>query len=798
VSLQLAESMTPASIHGLDEGQVAARVANGDTNEVKTTTSRPVLEILRANLFTRFNALLGGLLVVMLIVGPLQDALFGLVLLANLVIGISQELRAKVTLDRLAVVYSPRARVIRSGKRQSVPVAQLVKDDCIEASRGDQVAVDALLLTSDGLEVDESLLTGESQPISKQPGDNVLSGSIVTAGNGVYRATAIGMRAYAQQLAQKARRFTQVRSELRDGINRILRVITWIIPPAALLLIVSQLRAHDDIVDAIRGAVAGTVTLVPEGMVLLTSLAMAVAVMRLARRRALVQELPAVEGLARVDVVCLDKTGTLTVGTMSLQSVKLVNPAVAEPEVAGAMATLSTLGDDRNPSLRAIRTAYADPAWTLRGQVPFSSARKWSAISTHDHGTWCLGAPEVLGERHPAIQADAERAATAGFRVLMLARSMAPLAGDRLPASLEPAALILLAEQIRPDAAQTLEYFAKQGIAIKVISGDHPATVAAIATRVSLSSEEPAVDGRTLPETTGELASIVDQHILFGRVTPQQKQEMVAALRSRGHVVAMVGDGVNDVLALKDADIGVAMASGSAATRSVAQVVLLANEFSALPFVIAEGRRVIANIERLANLFITKTVYAFLLAVTIGVLTFPFPFLPRHLTLVGSLSVGIPAFFLALAPNPKRARPGFVNRVLRFSIPAGLVAAAATFGAYALVLDSPYASFAEAQTMATIVLVGTSLWLLTVLARPFTTWKSLLVGSMVVAFLLILAMPMTRQFFALDIPSILVTLAALGIVAMAGAAIELGWRLSRWEARAWRHGPRPDDAPSPR
>jgi cation-transporting ATPase E len=788
VSVQLAELSAPASIHGLDEVQVAARVASGDTNEVKTATSRPVLEILRANLFTRFNALLGGLLVVMLIVGPLQDALFGLVLLANLVIGVSQELRAKVTLDCLAVVYSPRACVIRSGKRQTVPVAQLVKDDCIAASRGDQVAVDGRVLTSDGLEVDESLLTGESQPISKQHGDDVLSGSIVTAGNGVFRATAVGRRAYARQLAQEARRFSLVRSELRDGINRILRVITWIIPPAALLLVVSQLRANDHLVDAIRGAVAGTVTLVPEGLVLLTSLAMAVAVVRLARRRALVQELPAVEGLARVDVVCLDKTGTLTEGTMSLQSVRVVDPAVSEPEVAGALATFSTLGDDRNPSLLAIRTAYPDPAWALRAQVPFSSARKWSAISTQDHGTWCLGAPEVLGERHPAIRADAEQAATAGFRVLMLAHSIAPLAGDRLPASLEPSALILLAEQIRPDAAKTLEYFARQGIAIKVISGDHPATIAAIAARVNLSSEQAALDGRTLPEATGELASIVDQHTLFGRVAPQQKQQMVAALKSRGHVVAMVGDGVNDVLALKDADIGVAMASGSPATRSVAQVVLLANEFSALPSVIDEGRRVIANIERLANLFITKTVYAFLLAVTIGVLGFPFPFLPRHLTLVGSLSIGIPAFFLALAPNPKRARPGFVSRVLRFSIPAGLVAAAATFGAYALVLDSPYASFAEARTMATIVLVGTSLWLLTVLARPFTRWKTLLVGGMIAAFVLILATPMTRQFFALDIPSVLVTLAALGIVAVAGATIELGWRLSRWEARARGHG----------
>jgi cation-transporting ATPase E len=289
-----------------------------------------------------------------------------------------------------------------------------------------------------------------------------------------------------------------------------------------------------------------------------------------------------------------------------------------------------------------------------------------------------------------------------------------------------------------------------------------------------------AIDGRRLPDKRSELDGMVDQHSVFGRVSPAQKREIVAALKRRGHIVAMVGDGVNDVLALKAADIGIAMSSGSQAARAIAQIVLLTNEFSRLPSVVAEGRRVIANIERLANLFITKTVYAFLLAMTVSVMGFPFPFLPRHLTLVGSLSIGIPAFFLALAPNERRAHPGFVNRVLRFSIPAGIVAAVATFSAYALVLDSPYASFAEAQTMATIVLVGTGLWLLSVLARPFTMAKRALLGTMIATFLVILAVPQTRQFFALDLPPALVTLAAVGIVALAGATIEFGWRLSRW------------------
>jgi cation-transporting ATPase E len=513
---------------------------------------------------------------------------------------------------------------------------------------------------------------------------------------------------------------------------------------------------------------------------------MAVAVVRLARRRAIVQELPAVEGLARADVVCFDKTGTLTEGTIRVERVQLLDDQAFEAGVACALATLAKLGDESNPSIVAIRAAYHDEGWPVLRQVPFSSARKWSAIATEAHGSWFLGAHEVVGRGHPEAQKQAEREAAAGFRVLMLADSSAQLVNQNLPTSLEPVALVLLAEQIRPDARQTLEYFAKQGIAVKVISGDHPSTLAVVASQVNINSATSPVDGRALPQDGADLSRLVEEHVVFGRIAPSQKRDIVAALKSRGHVVAMVGDGVNDVLALKKADIGIAMASGSAATRAVAQVVLLANEFSALPAVISEGRRVIANIERLANLFITKTVYAFLLAMAIGIMAFPFPFLPRHLTLVGSLSIGIPAFFLALAPNAKRARSGFVNRVLRFSIPAGFVAAAATFAAYTLVLDSPYASFAEAQTMATMVLVGTGLWLLSVLARPFAPWKTALVAIMIAAFVLILATPITRRFFALDVPSVLVSLAALGIVALAGAAIELGWHVSNWKASGGR------------
>jgi len=773
-----------ALLTGLGESEVAVRKHRGDVNRTETRTSRSIREILKANLLTRFNALLGGLLIVMLIVGPPQDALFGLVLIANLAIGVVQEIRAKYTLDRLAVLHATRVSVVRSSRRTAISVNELVLDDVIALQRGDQVAVDGTVLTSNDLEVDESLVTGESRPIIKRQGSAMLSGSFVVAGTGLFRATAVGENAYARKLAQEAKRFTLVRSELREGTNRILRMITWIIPPVAALLIYSQLNVNLPLIDAVRGAVAGMVTLVPEGLVLLTSLALAVAVIRLAGRRVLVQELPAVEGLARVDVVCIDKTGTLTDGEMMLERVEPLQRADAS-EVDSALATLVAAERRPNASLRAIAAAHKPRAvWPVVGAVPFSSARRWSAVTTAGHGTWYLAAPEaILGDAASPLLARAEQLAGQALRVLLLSRGDAP-DGDLLPGDLVPMALVVLSERIRPDAAATLGYFAEQGVAVKVISGDHPATVAAIGARVGLTNAESWVDARDLPSDSDRLGDLLEGRSVFGRVTPQQKRALIRALQAGGHVVAMMGDGVNDVLALKEADIGVAMGSGSSATRAVAQVVLIDNAFASLPSVIGEGRRVIANIERLANLFLTKTVYAFLLAVAVGVAGFPFPFLPRQLTIVGSLSIGIPAFFLALAPNAQRARPGFTGRVLRFAIPAGLVAAVATFVAYALVFDSPYASFAEARTMATIVLLGTGLWLLTVLARPLTLWRGALIAAMGAALVLILAIPAIRHFFALDVPSPIVTLAALGIVAVAGAVIEVGWRLSRWRRKS--------------
>jgi cation-transporting ATPase E len=767
------EHETPPT--GLTEAEVRERVDRGETNASTERSSRSFGEILRANIFTRFNAILGVLLVVILAVGHPQDALFGIVLVSNALIGIVQEWRAKRTLDQLAVLSAPRVRVIRDGATAEVEVDDVVLDDLVELRSGDQIGADGIVRATTALQVDESLLTGESEPVDKNAGDQVLSGSFVVAGSGRFQATAVGDDAYARKLATEARRFALARSELMDGINRILRYVTWAIFPTGALLVVSQYYALDEWTDAVGGAVAGVVGMVPQGLVLLTSIAFGVAAVTLARRKVLVQELPAVEGLARVDVVCFDKTGTLTDGNIVFDRVERLDDRAPVEDALGALAD----AEDRNATLNAIAVAFpADDGWQRTGFVPFSSARKWSAATFGDHGTWVLGAPELVwAGRDGDVSAKAERLAATGQRVLLLARTDAPLDGETLPDALDAAALVLFEEQVRPDAAEALAYFSQQGVELKVISGDSPQTVGAVAGRVGMTHADQPFDARELPDDLDQLGETLEQRSVFGRVTPHQKQDMVKALQARGHTVAMTGDGVNDALALKLADIGVAMGSGAAATRAVAQLVLLDGKFSTMPGVVAEGRRVTANIERVANLFVTKTVWATLLAVAVSLAFWPYPFLPRHLTIIDTLTIGVPSFFLALAPNTRRYVPGFVDRVLRFTIPAGSVAAVATFSAFAVARfdDLP---LTQQRTAATIVMCMVSLTVLVILAQPLTTLRVLLVALMIAGFVLLFPIEYVREFFELRLPrDVLVetlVIGALGVLVLAG-----GWELSR-------------------
>ncbi|MGN9793718.1 HAD-IC family P-type ATPase [Streptomyces sp. OZ13] len=766
---------------GLTSAEVAERVARGEVNDVPVRSSRSAVDIVRANVLTRFNAIIGVLWVIMFFVAPIQDSLFGFVIIANTGIGIIQELRAKKTLDSLAVIGEAKPRVRRDGVAAAVSTSEIVLGDLVELGPGDKVVVDGEIVEADNLEVDESLLTGEADPVLKQPGDQVMSGSFVVAGGGAFTATKVGREAYAAQLAEEASRFTLVHSELRSGISTILKYVTWMMVPTAIGLIISQLVAKDNnFKDSVARTVGGIVPMIPEGLVLLTSVAFAIGVIRLGRKQCLVQELPAIEGLARVDVVCLDKTGTLTEGGMDVTELRTLDGA-DEQHVRAVLGALGASDPRPNASLQAVIASYPDGGeHHCTAALPFSSARKYSGATLADGGgastTWLLGAPDVLLPAGNPSLAEVDQLNREGLRVLLLARAEGTL---EAPQEKSPAALVVLEQRLRPDASATLRYFADQDVAAKVISGDNAVAVGAVAAKLGLPGAGATLDARRLPAEREAMGAELDGAAVFGRVSPQQKRDMVGALQARGHTVAMTGDGVNDVLALKDADIGVAMGSGSEATKAVAQIVLLNNSFATLPSVVAEGRRVIGNITRVATLFLTKTVYSVLLAILVVCSQVEYPFLPRHLTLLSTLTIGVPAFFLALAPNKERAKPHFVRRVMRYAVPAGVIAAAATFCAYLLARShySGPASLAAETSVATLTLFLVAMWVLAIIARPYTWWRIGLVATMGLGFLLVLTVPWLQDFFALKLVGTTMPWTAVVIAAVAAALLELSWRV---------------------
>ncbi|WP_353943951.1 HAD-IC family P-type ATPase [Streptomyces sp. HUAS MG91] len=778
----------PGRATGLTSAEVEERRSRGEVNDVPLRSSRSLGEIVRANVFTRFNAIIGVLWLIMLAVAPFQDSLFGYVILANTGIGIIQEWRAKKTLDSLAVIGEAKPTVRRDGVATAVSTSEIVLGDLIEIGPGDKIVVDGECAEADGLEIDESLLTGEADPVVKQPGDPVMSGSFVVAGGGAFTATKVGREAYAAQLAEEASRFTLVQSELRSGISTILKYVQWMMIPTAIGLVISQLVVKEHgFKDSVARTVGGIVPMVPEGLVLLTSVAFAIGVIRLGRKQCLVQELPAIEGLARVDTVCLDKTGTLTEGGMDVSEVRpLDGTAFGEEYVAQVLGALGESDPRPNASLQAVIDAYpAAEEWRCTEALPFSSARKYSgAAFSEGDGTssaWLLGAPDVLLPQGDPALAEVDELNRQGLRVLLLARvgkGHDSLADPAVKDGAEPAALVVLEQRLRPDAGDTLRYFAEQDVKAKVISGDNAVSVGAVAAKLDLPGAENTVDARTLPTEQSEMADALDEGTVFGRVTPQQKRDMVAALQSHGHTVAMTGDGVNDVLALKDADIGVSMGSGSEATRAVAQIVLLDNSFATLPSVVAEGRRVIGNITRVATLFLVKTVYSVLLALLVVCFQVEYPFLPRHLTLLSTLTIGVPAFFLALAPNKERAKPHFVKRVMRYAIPGGVVAAVATFVMYMVARHYYTGSDAlNAETSAaTLTLFLISMWVLAIIARPYTWWRICLVAAMGLGFLLVLVVPWLQDFFALKLVGDVMPWTAVGVSVVAAAVLELLWR----------------------
>ena len=761
---------------GLSAEEVAQRVRAGQANTPPPSPGRTIRQIVRANVLTRFNAILGSLFVVIAVVGPAQDGLFGAVLLANTAIGILQELRAKWTLDRLAILTAPTAHALRVGSSgehvvTDIAVEDVVVDDILELRPGDQIPADGVVVRCTGLELDESLLSGEPEAVAKAAGDPVLSGSFVVAGSGMVRTTAVGAAAYATQLQAQAVRFSLIRSELQEGTNSILRMVTWVMIPAGVALTASQLlRSHQSLADAIRASVAGVGAMVPEGLVLLTSVAFAVGAIRLARHRVLVQELAAIEGLARTDVLCIDKTGTLTGGGATLEVV-VVASGQDRATVHEAVSAMAAADPAPNATMQALAHELGRPPdWDATDRIPFSSDRKWSAVTFADHGSWVLGAPNIVSSELPAeLERERNRHEAAGHRVLLLARSSeSVLAGNELADSV-PAALVILSEQLRDEVLSTVAYLRDQGVAVTVLSGDAPATVAAVASKVGIPLVGMPCDASELGTDDASMGAALASANVFGRVRPDQKVAAVRALQAQGHVVAMIGDGVNDVQALKQADLGIAMGSGSQSSRSVARIVLLDDSFAAVPQVLSEGRRVAANIERVANLFVTKTVYAALLAVVVAAVGIPFPFFPRHLTIVSTLTIGIPGLFLALASGAPRASPGFVAKVLAFTIPAGTITATATLAVYALARVAPNTTGTQQRTAAMLELCVVALGVLVLVARPLNVARIALVASMAVGLVVLVALAKSRSVFALQLPGIqvLVAMTAIAVVAVA-------------------------------
>lgn len=807
IKSQITEADFPPVDRGLTAQLVRERQAAGLSNVAKSRVSRSYFQIIWSNLFTLFNAILLVCIAVTLYYGSPKDTVFGIVLVVNAATGIISEVKAKRMLDRMSILDKSPILVLRDGKVESLPPHEIVVGDIIQLKLGDQVPVDGVVLDSSGLRLNEANLTGESVPQFKDEGDSVLSGSAVVSGGARMVATAVGPVSWANRMGEQVKKFSMARSELAEGINLILRLITWALPVVILLLVWAQVRVFggwdafwgDHFGLAVVAIVAAIVGMIPQGLVLLTSVNFATSAMKLARRGVLVQELPAVEVLARVDALCLDKTGTLTTGAIKPRGFARLdskNLFTASELSDRELQVLSLLVEDRgNATAEAIWEGIESESSRvpdLSAQlVPFDSSRKWAAVLA-DGESWVMGAPEIVLGLSTDSSEPAARLVNAfaaeGARVITLAVAKVgttPVVQDaqpQLPPNLQPQLFIVLAEEIRPDARDTLDYFRSQAVDVFIISGDNPATVAALARRAGLN--ETGFDCRNLPTGEAAVREVIRKERVFGRVTPEQKRALVGALQTEGKTVAMTGDGVNDALALKDSDLGIAMGNAAGATKAASKLVLLKSQFGALPAVLAEGRRVLGNMERVSTLFLSKTVYALVLALAVGAFGLSYPFLPRHLTLIGSTSIGIPAFILALAPSHAKYRPGFLHRVAALVIPAGIICASCSILAY--VWAGGGESKGQASSIATIVLAGLAMILLAILAQPLLSWRGFLVVAMVLLLLSAVFIRPVREFFALVWPTAGGWMVILSFF-MIGALLLLIVGLI-WEKRVWKPG----------
>ncbi|MFL5957977.1 MAG: HAD-IC family P-type ATPase [Solirubrobacterales bacterium] len=748
-------------------------------------TSRSYASIVRANTFTIPNAILFVFGVLTVTFDSWRDALFLGILVSNIVIGCFQEVRSKRALDRLAALVAPEAVVVRDGADHRVPIGDVVVGDLVRVSAGDQIVADGTVVSADGLALDEANLTGESEPVVRGPGEPVWSGSFAIEGQALFEATAVGPDSRASKLTATARAFRHPRSPLERATDRLLLWLVVLAIPLAAGLTISVLLRVDTAEARVQALTAGLVNLVPEGLILLISLTAAVSALKMAQRGVLAQQLNAVESLASVDVVLTDKTGTLTEPT--LRVVELVPGDDAdEARLARALARYAAASPSRNLTLDAIAGAQlADPPpGEVQGQVPFSSRRRWSGLDLGAERL-VLGAPERFAGADPALDARARTEAAAGRRVLALGRTPEPLPEPSpdapFPDGVRPLGLVVLAERLRPNAGDTVAFFADQDVALKVLSGDAPSTVGAIARDAGVPGAAPALDGDHLPDARAELRDAVLAAPAVGRISPEGKREVVDALAEDGRYVGMVGDGVNDVPALKDARLAIAQGSGAQMARSVADLVLVEGDFAVVPGMVAEGRQILRNIQRVARLFVTKTVFCGVMWIAVGITTATFPLLPRQFTLASSVTIGIPAFLLALLPSAGPWRPeGFLRSVVRFAVPAGIAAGIGIVGGYLLARYGFDVGLAHARTVTAGIVVACGLVVVLMLEREGGRRRALIYGlcaAMALLFVLALEVPFARDFFELEAPTgeMLVAWAAGSAAGIAGmlAAVRL-------------------------
>jgi cation-transporting ATPase E len=768
------------------------------------TSSRSVSSIVAGNVFTLFNAIIGVFFVLILSLGLIADAAFGVIAIVNSYIGIRQELKAKRTLDELAILVAPHAKVERDGTVAALAAEEVVPGDTVALEPGDQLVADGEVIASRGMTLDESLLTGEVDGMRKGAGERVLSGSFCISGSGRYRVDAVGAESYAGKLAGEAKAFRHPPSPLQGEVNRVIVACTWAMAPlAALLLITFQLRGTD-LVEAAQTATAGLVTLIPEGMVLLMSVTFAVAAVRLAGKDTLVQQMSATESLASVDTICVDKTGTLTDGQLRLLGVEVADGGDPEQATA-ALGRFAASAGDRNRTLETVAEAFPAQAARVSGEVPFSSKWKWSGLRLGGV-SYVLGAPDILAqagalELPPGLARKLDEETAAGRRVVAFGQSPEALPDDpehAAPPRLAPVALVVLEETLRADAAATIAFIREEGVDLKLISGDARATVTAVAYAVGVPQDAGVIEGSELPEDPERLAEAAQRNTIFCRIAPEQKRALVEALRASGRYTAMIGDGVNDVPALKQARLAVAMGSGAQVTKGIADVVLLEDEFARLPEAVAEGRRIARNIHRLGRLYLTKSVYAAALILLVAVPGFAFPFLPRHLTLAVFLTIGIPSFVLALAPSDGPLYRGRLLRALAaFAVPAGLATALGSILCFFLV-DTVFGGSLEAgRTAATTTLIVLGLSFVLLLERgpgrehiAIQSYMLAMVAGLGALFALILAAAPVRDFFEMTLLSASQWFLAL-ICSAAGLTIaSILWRLPQIE-RLEGPGPEP-------